>query len=202
MALVIKDSGSGNFADVPNIGNGQYPARVVQIVDMGVQRMEVYGKPDEMEEKPVVRITYEFSTKRIDITKDGVTESRPRWLGKDYKVSKDERGNLRKAVDNILPGFDWEGDSDITLIAGKACMVAVGTTSGGKDKIVATNAAIEGFEVGELENPVTIFDLSDPSLDDFNVLPQWIQTKIEGSVNIASSPLLALKGLSDEDIPY
>ena len=166
-----------------NIGNGQYPARIVQIVDWGMQENEYEG---DVKVQHRVWINFELPTKRIDIEKDGETKSMPRWLGKQYTLSSHEQSTMYKMISSIAPMFDFEEDGLEDLI-GVECMVAVGTTSGGKDKVTGVNPPIDGMEIPELENDTLIFDTSDPDYDTFLKIPDWMKKEVVGAVDFEGS---------------
>ncbi len=183
MSLVLGKS-QGNKAQVPDIKNGQYPARLVQIVDIGIQEQIDWQTKEAKDPKPRVLLTFELPTQRVE-TDEG---NKPRWMSKEFTLSGHEQAALPKVIANINPIFDIEKESLSSLLE-MQCMVAIGHTVTGNPKIVGINPIIEGFEVPELENDTTAFDFSDPDLEVFKALPKWIQKKVMEALNYEGSDL-------------
>ena len=171
---------------MPNIGNGMYPARVVQILDFGVQRVEDID--GNIKILPRVWVTFEFPTKRIEVEEDGKKVDKPRWLGKEYTHSDNEKSNMYKLVTNLKPDFNFEVNTLVDIL-GLPGMVQVGTTSGEKDKVVSVSPPVEGMEIPELYNPTVSFDMSDPNMDVFLGLPVWMKRKVLESEDYPGSVL-------------
>lgn len=209
--------GSGPKKDYGRVGEGTFPARVVQIIGLGVHENVNFktGQPmlrDDGTEQPPsnkVLITYELPTKLIE-TDDG---SKPRWMSKEYNLFFSDNAALTKVLNAAAGGSD-----DLEDLLAQPCLLSVGTTSGGKDKITAVSQPIEGVPVPELVNEPKIFNFDDPSLDIFNSLYEWQKDKIKGALNFEGSPLdLLLQGreyeadakadamtddLPEDDIPF
>lgn len=213
MSLNVAQKPKQNFGRVED---GTFPARVVQIIDLGQQVQTDFqtGEPKVYEDgntviKPEVFINFEFPTERIEI--DGV--DKPRWLGKQYVLSAHEKSSLYSLMQATAPGSSNVGDA-LT----KAATVTVGSTSSGNAKITGVAPLMKGMAVPELENPTTVFDFDEPDMDVFDKLPAWIKSKIQVAVNFNGSSLQkALSGqkaqeasadaasdepFDDSDIPF
>ena len=226
MALNLDQSTKQDYG---RIEDGTYPARVAQVVDLGEQHDTIWmngaSKPqfyvvdaagkniksaDGFSKKttedtghPVlmhkVQVNFEFPTERINVN----GEDKPRFQGKEYNVTN--TGALAKLVEALSPG-----SKSIADILGKECSVAIGSTSGGKAKVVSVSPIMKGMNVPELENPATVFDMDDPDMGMWANLPNWLQEKVKSATNYAGSELE--KRLSDEkpqnmedfdeDLPY
>ena len=170
------------------VENGVYAARIVRVIDLGRQKQTDY-KTQEVKTyddgnpmiKPEVWVDFEFPTERIEVN----GEDRPRWLGKSLVISAHEKSGLYQVM--RAAGLDPKRGNVDDLI-GKAVQVEVGTTSGGKAKIVSVSPLMKGMIVGELENETAVFELGDPDPGVFASLPKFLQERIVTAENWAGFP--------------
>jgi hypothetical protein len=163
------------------IEDGTYVARIVQLIDLGMQEIEWEG---EKKQQQKVFITFEFPTERVEV--DGV--DRPRWLSKDYTVSLSEKAALYKLLKAVDPdGKITSKGRNVKAILGLPIMIEVGSTSTGNAKIISVARPMKGMPVGELENPTTFFDLDYADKAIFDKLPKWLQDKITNGLDFSSS---------------
>ncbi|MCI4435261.1 MAG: hypothetical protein JHC33_00425 [Ignisphaera sp.] len=163
------------------IEDGTYVARIVQLIDLGMQEIEWEG---EKKQQQKVFITFEFPTERVEV--DGV--DRPRWLSKDYTVSLSEKAALYKLLKAVDPdGKITSKGRNVKAILGLPIMIEVGSTSTGNAKIISVARPMKGMPVGELENPTTFFDLDYADKVIFDKLPKWLQDKITNGIDFSSS---------------
>lgn len=175
------------------IDDGVYVARIVQLIDLGIQENEWEGVTKEQQK---VFITFEFPTERIVV--DDV--DRPRWLSKDYTVSLSEKATLYKLLKAADPdGKITNKGRNVKALLGLPVMVEVGSTSTGNAKIVNTTRVMKGMTVGELENPTVFFDLDKPDMIIFNKLPEWLKEKIKTGIGFDSAILTQDKFNEDEN---
>ena len=161
--------------DFGRVGEGSYPARVVQIIDLGMQQQtdwqtgenKTWDNGDIML-KPEVYITYELPTETITIN----DEEKPRWLAKTYILSNHEKAALTGAM--AACGVTGTNVADML---DKPVLLTVGTTSGGKDKITGVAPMMKGMDVPPLSNPATVFDLDNPDMEVFEKLPNFIKER-------------------------
>jgi hypothetical protein len=173
MSLVLAEmKQSGN--DFGRVEEGTYPARICQVIDFGVQPQTDWQTGEPTTSKPRVMITWEFPTSRAEITNDEGTQSLPRWLSKEFTISKSDKSNLIKLVSALAPRA-----SSLDELLNLPCMVQVGSTSGGKGKVLTVLPAMQGMEVAELENDTAFFDFSHPVQELFESLHVWQQGKIK-----------------------
>lgn len=92
MAIIVSDSGGGNFTPHPE---GQYAARCVDVVDMGWQRTD-YGP------KYKVRVVF-FCGEFLDKEVDGKTVNMPMLVSSFFTASLHEKSNLRQFLES------WRG---------------------------------------------------------------------------------------------
>lgn len=202
----------GNFVEQPLLAVDNYPARVAQIVDLGLQDGGEY-KGEKKAPVNKVYITYEL-VDAFMIDKDGKDiEDKPLWKSEDLNLLSPEmdmaKCNKRyKAIDpEEVFDYDW------SKIIGQPCTVlTVHKESNGKTFCNVGNVSPyvvskRNLELPELQNEGKMFTLDEPDMDVFNALPQWLQDKIKGNLEFKGSPLdLLLNGGAEEkdetlDIP-
>lgn len=194
----------GNFNKVaqPNIEPGSYPARVVSVVDLGVQPQSPY----KGETKPpcqMIRVTYEL-TDVFMLDEDGEEIlDKPRWIAEDFKLlaMDADLAVSTKRYKTIDPDNQYDGDWSQVL--GTGVMVNIVNNAGkganaGKlyDNIAGTSIMRKRDldKLPELKNDPFFFDLTDPDADIWKKIPKWLQEKVQGNINYEGSPLQALVG--------
>lgn len=196
MSLKANQKVSSSKKSYPVLAKGTYPARVVQIVDLGVQQEHQYpsdkplywtpdGKkvPEETGNpvlQPRVFINFEFPTKLFDY--DG--EQKPYWVGKEFTVSNDDRSNMYALME--AAGLD-PVNGNIGSLLDKTVQATIGETSGGKAKVTTITAVMEGITVPELVNTPVLFDLDEFDTAVYENLPSWLKDKIDNRVVANSS---------------
>lgn len=233
--LSVKTSTKKDFG---RLDDGAYPARIVQIIDFGDQHMTNYltGNPqyhvvddkgqwvkdgsnfkmtDTPTEAPDIKhmiwINFEFPDETIEI--DG--NDRPRWYGKEYLFSNNEKSALFKLLKAVDPkGTNADGGRNVRGMLGLPAMVTIGSTGSGKPKIAGVSGVPKGMQVGPLVNDEAFLDLDSTDVDTFFELPSWMQNRIKEGVGFESTKLFkALNGnvtktvvpadaFGDDDIPY
>lgn len=192
----------GNFVKQDALPAGSYPARLVEVIDMGLQEQSYEGssKPAKNE----IQLTYEF-TDEFMLDEDGVEIlDKPRWLSERVPLNS-LSSDLAKSTKRYMV-FDPEltDKGNFVKQLSKPVMVTVVANPGKGKKLGETVNYIAGIsamrpkEVGKLPEMVgtpSSFDLDSPDLDKFNSLPDWIKDKIKSSLNFNGSELQKL--LSD-----
>lgn len=186
MALNLSESKKAK-KDYGRIDDGAFPARIVQLIDFGRQIETDYktGEPKTYDDgNPMVKrkvwINFEFPTELIEI--EG--EMKARWLGKEFSISAHEKS----AMFSLLKAADPKGTAtnkgrNAAGLLGLPVMVTVGSTSGGKAKVVSVSAVPKGMQVDGLQNPETLFDLDSDDVATFESLPNWMQERIKDGVD-------------------
>lgn len=195
-------STNSNRTPQPNLEIGGHAARLVQLIDLGLQAQ----RPYKGTEKPPVEVlyaTYELSHDFM-LDADGKPNPElPRWISEDfaaYSLDADKaKSTLRYKV--LDPTMEHKGD--FSKLLGAPCTVVVVHNAGhgnnaGKifDNIgdVAPPVRLPGYVQPTLVNSPVFFDLSAPDLEVFNKLPAFLQDRIKGNLNYAGSPLAKLLG--------
>lgn len=190
MALNFKKTESTR-TPIERLPDGAYPARVVQIIDIGVQEDTFNASNGPA---PKVFIQFEFPTETIDI--DG--EAMPRWLGREYKVFTGEKAALTQLVKALDPsGEKSEYGANVEGLLGLPCMVTVGSTKSDKAKISSVTGLPKGFSVPELANDSFIFDMDNPDPEIWEKLPDWMKNKIREANNYSKSALSEIDVVTD-----
>jgi len=189
-----KIKSKSKFVEQPLLAVDNYPARVVQVVDLGLQD----GGEWKGEKKPpanVIRITYEL-VDAFMVDKDGKEqEDKPLWLSEDLKLYSPDadlaKCNKRyKAIDPTeVFDFDW------SQIIGCPCTVlTIHKESKGKTYCNIGNVtpyivSKRNPELPEVQGNSSFFSLAEPDLEVFNSYPEWIRDKITGNLEFNGSPL-------------
>lgn len=190
MALALDKQQTKQKQDLGRIDDGTYPARVVQIIDLGMQVQTDWQtqEPKTYDDgntviKPEAYVNFEFPTERITINE----EDKPRWCGKQYVISSHEKAALMGLMAATAPGSNNVADA-LT----KPCTVTIGSTSGGNAKVTNVAPIMKGMTVPELENPAVVFDFDNPDMSVWDNIPNWIKEKIKSATNYEGSKLSKL----------
>ena len=188
-----KGGGNGGNYTAELLDAGNYPARVVRIVDLGIQAQAPYqGK-----EKPpahIVDFTYELNDEFM-IDKDGnPDESKPRWVSEQFALNppSSDLAKSTKRAHAIDPNN--EHDYDITQYLGMPCVVGLvqkeykGKTYNNIGSVGVIRPK-EAAKMEPLKNEPTLFVLDDPDMDVFGKFPQWLQDKIKDNLEFEGSEL-------------
>lgn len=213
-----KAAANGAKREVLDAGN--YPARVAQVIDLGVQKQ----RPFEGKEKaPVneIMVTYELVTEFLQDEDGNDDETKPRWVSERFPLYSlgSERAKSTVRYLALDPGKDCDGDW--SLMVGKPCLVAVVNNvskSNGKtyNNVGGVSLPIKGMVVPDLVNEPRVLSLDQPDKEVFDALPEWIQGIIEEGLDFPGSNAEAvLKGkapvvkakkaeveLDDASVPY
>lgn len=234
MALTFTEEAGKEKVDYGRIEDGSYVARIVRIIDLGVQHntnfrtskpqyhvLDAAGKwkkngndfmyTDEVTSAPDLShklwIDFEFPTEVIEI--DGA--EKPRWQGKEFTFSMNEKAALYKLVHAADPGLKktLKGRNPAGIL-GCPLMVTIASTSGGKAKITTVSPLIKGMEVAPLANPTLFFDLDSNDRKTFDSLPDWMKKRIQEGVGYDTTAFAKSAGdfstmeedPVEEDSPY
>lgn len=172
---------------------GTYPARVVQVIDFGIQEQRAFkgvAKPPAQ----TIYMTYEFLDEFCKDENGDDDEEKPRWLSEQFPLFSLE-ADLAKSTKRykaIDPDENFEGD--FTLLAGSTCMVTVhqyeskGEIKNGISSVAAMRPK-EAAKAPELVNPAKVFVIDQPDMEIFKSLPDWMQDKIKEGLEFNGSAL-------------
>lgn len=196
MALNAKTAkGGDNSKSYPILDPGSYPARLAQIIDLGIQP-QVY-KGEEKTPRQEIMLTYELLDEYKLDENGNPDEEFPRWLSEqlplhNLKSEKAKSTNRYFALDPKV-----EHDGDFTQLGGRPVMLTlIQNQSKGKtyNNIAGASAMRdkEAAKAPELKHDVKVFMMDDPDMEIYGSLPDWVREKIEDSLEYEGSPLAAL----------
>lgn len=204
-----KSASTKNRVPQPNLELGGHPARVVQVLDLGLQPR----RPYKGQAKPpidMVSVTYELSHDFMVDADGNPEEDRPRWISEEFPLYslQADRAISTARYRAIDPKDSCKGD--FSKLIGMPCTVVVVHNPGTKDgkSIVYDNVGtvtsatkMPGYTQPELVNEGVFFDLTDPNMEVFAKLPEFLQNKIKGNLNYQGSLLQKLLGEVPEEAP-
>lgn len=205
-ASTVKSSSNQNRVEQPTIEIGNYPARIVQILDLGLQPQ----RPYQGEDKPPaheIMLTYELVDCFMIDEKGNELVDKPRWISETFPLRSIKADNAKstKRYKAIDPTNRFNGD----FAAHASAPVTVNIVHGAINKVtnkpyenvgnIAPMRARDAANCPELKNPAKVFDLDNPDITVFGSLPQWLQDKIKGNLNFNGSKLQALLGGKPEE---
>lgn len=185
MSLNAKAPVEKEFEKVPE---GSHVARCVQVIDLGVQRVEWAGKEKL---QPKVFIRWEIPSERIQFTdKEGKEHNVPMSISKKYTLSLSEKANLRADLES------WRGKAftmdeldgfNIQNLVGVPCMLSI-VHNPSKDgtKVFANVASVmklpKGMEAPAQESPSVVYDMDNHDQAVYDSLPEFLRKQIDESV--------------------
>jgi len=197
-AKKVGGGGQGNKVAQSNIEPGTYPARLVQILDIGLQPQRAYQGKDKAPAQEIM-LTYELvDTFMLDEAGKELPD-KPRWISETlpfYGLFADKAKSTQR-YNAIDPSGEFDGD--FAKAIGQPINVTIVNNAVG-DKVydnIATISAMrprDADKCPELINTSKLLDLDAPDLEVFNSLPEWLRDKIKGNLNYKGSPLEQLLG--------
>lgn len=208
-----------NARNVPKVGGnkgpqqepmeaGSYPARVVQVIDLGIQPQPAY-QGEEKAPAHEIMITYEFLDE-FCLDEDGnELVDKPRWLSETFPLRNLDSDLAKSTKRYYALDPDEVHGGDFTALINTPCTVTVVNNIGkGKNagKVYNNIAAVAAMRpkdarnAEELKNDPKVFVIDEPDLVIFKSLPQWLQDKIKEGLDFKGSALdKALKNAPDDD---
>lgn len=184
-----------------------YPARCVQVIDIGVQKSEAFNTSRRQ-----AMLVFEIPSERI--TLDG--EDKPRMLAGTYTVSLNPKGTLRKLLES------WRGKAftdaevkafDLKQLINLPCMLSViqKTSQGGN--VFAAIGGVSKYPknfppMPDAETTLFAFDLDTiDDLEKMEVLPEWIQKRIKESetykeLSVEKAADESFQNINADDLPF
>ncbi len=206
MANLATDSGGGDYKPVPA---GNHIGVCSMVIGLGKQRIQSAQYGESVKQQ--IYVAWELPDETITWTdKDGNEKSGPMRVGKTYTLSLHENANLRADLES------WRGQPfteaerqgfDINKLAGVPAMVNV-TRKENNGKTYANVTAVtpipKGIPRPELADASLIYD-DDEFRHNFDMLPEWMQKKINDQVKDEPKPsryAALADGELDDDVPF
>lgn len=198
---------SSKFKKPEALEAGGYPGRLVQVLDFGLQPQRAY-QGQEKEPAHEIHVTYELSDEFLKDEEGNDLTDKPRWISETfplYSMQADLAKSTKRAK-AIDPSNSADGDWSQMLTLPCTITVVVNKGKDGKDYEnvgnVTTIRPKDAAKLPELVNKPRFFDLTEPDLEIFNKLPQWIKDKIVGNLEYPGSLLeKLLKGDAPKATP-
>lgn len=190
-ARKVKSQSKGPKQEV--MDEGTYPARVVQVIDFGVQEQRAFkgvAKPPAQ----TIYTTYEFLDEFCKDENGEDLEDKPRWLSEQFPLFSLEADLAKSTKRYYALDPDEKFEGDFTLLVGEPCMVTInqyeskGELKNGVSSVAAMRPK-EAAKAPELVNPPKVFLIDAPDLEIFKSLPDWMQEKIKESLEFEGSAL-------------
>jgi hypothetical protein len=191
---------TGKRTEQPIIEIGTYPARVVQLIDLGLQAQDAY-MGQEKEPAHEVLLGYELVDSFMVDESGKEMEDKPRWVSERFPfrhISADLAKSTKryKALDP-----DMVHDGEWTKLVGVPCMVTIAHKLGkgkhaGKTFLEVSNVApmraAQANKCPELKNPPLVFLQDDPDMKVWEKLPDWLKERLKNNLNYNGSKLQEL----------
>lgn len=201
MALNAKNAPMGGGKQRDPLEAGAYPARLVQVIDLGLQPQSYQGQ--EKSPARMIGLTYELLDEFLK-DDDGEDQlDKPLWFTETMALHNIKNDKAKSTLRYRVLDPNEDADGDFTALLGTPVMVALTTTPGkGKNagRIYNNVAGITAMrekdvrKAPELVNVPAFFDLDDPDVAVFNSLPDWVQQKIKANLEFSGSRLEQLLG--------
>lgn len=199
MALNSKKiAGSKNPFEQPLIDPGVYPARITQVLDLGLQPQRPYQGKDKPPANEIM-ITYEL----VDcfmVDEDGKDrEDKPRWISETMPLHNlhAEKAKSTQRYQAADPNGVFEGDfSKLVEVAVNVSLVHNKVQDKTYTNIanIATMRPKDAEKCPVLQTPAKVFDCDNPDMEVFKNIPEWIQEKIKSNLNFNGGKLQAALG--------
>lgn len=177
---------SGNKAavtagNIQPLDQGSYAARLVRVVDLGVQETTWQGQVRKADQ---LMATFEFMDEYL-LDEDGNPNLElPRVLSifvKLYRGAK--RGRNVELLQALDPGNNYKGDWGELCKARVPCLLNVTVTEAGRNRISSVAPPMKGLNYRPCKVEGYVFDLDSPDRDVYDSLPDFIKEIIAERVD-------------------
>ena len=195
-AKKLPKGNGGPRVEQPILEPGPYPARVVQVIDLGLQPQ----RPYQGAEKPptyMIQLTYELLDEFMIDEEGNVQEDKPRWVSEEFPFKSLELDQAKSTKRYYALDPECALDGDFTQLVGIPCVVTLVHGENKKDPDrpymnvgnVSPMRPKDVAKAPELVNDPRVFTLDDPNMDVFLSFPQWLQDKIKANLEYKGSLL-------------
>jgi hypothetical protein len=180
MALSGFSAGKGGGGSFEPLSEGVHTARLVKIVDLGIQKDEYQGV---VSERPKLFFTFEVPGETVNVK----GEEKPKFISIEMTASLHEKAKLPAFLKALSPGIALDSTLDIGKLVGSGAQLNVGRTATGNAKILNAMPLAKGQTIEETGTPLVVFDFDNQDPAILEGLPPFIKTKIASAVNAKSS---------------
>ena len=184
---------SSNSSDIPTqevLEPGAYPARIVRIVDLGVQKRKPY-KGKEKAPAPHILLTYEILDEFCLDEEGEELKDKPRWVTERFPLFGlgADGATSTKRYKAIDPKEEFGGD--FSKLLGKPLLLTVVNNPGSGDNKGKVYNNVGGVSLmrkkdeegaAPLVNDSVLFDLDDPDKEVWDKLEDWLKDLIKGRI--------------------
>ncbi|RLD44872.1 MAG: hypothetical protein DRI88_09080 [Bacteroidetes bacterium] len=160
------------------VDEGLYAARLVRILEIGIQTDKYGSKP---------KVVLGFTVPALSITIDGVEKQKMQWTSKfGLNQTANPDGNLMKFINAIDPTVTHMRD-----LLGKPCMIEIKHTDAKPDGSQFANIAnvtkpMAGLAIAEPDCDQFMFEFDSPSKELWDKLSESRQEDMKGADNAAT----------------
>ncbi|MGL5324959.1 MAG: phage replication initiation protein, NGO0469 family [Aeromonas sp.] len=201
----VKFTGGKPKLQSPLLDADNYPARLVQVIDRGLQKNFFDAEKVNHE----VMLTYELDgVFCLDENGNDVLD-KPRWFSETINMIELPEGmDLLEIYNDQFRGkakmvtrsraFDPKGvkEFDFSEMLDSPCAVTIiqkkKKDGEMKNEVGNVTAPMRGMQVAPLVNKPKLFALDNPDMEVFGSLPQWLQDDIKNNLEFKGSKLEAL----------
>lgn len=190
MGLKAPTTNNTNRIEQEPIEPGTYQARIVQIIDLGVQPQREFkgqAKPPAQE----ILVTYELLDEFMKDENGEEMTDKPRWVSERFAL-RSINSDLAKSTKRYKALTD-DPSGDFTLLINVPCMVTITQSLGKNGKTYNNVASVSKMRAKDAEkappllNSQVIFSIDEP--DNWNDVAEWIQKIIKGNIHYEGSKL-------------
>lgn len=188
-------SSGGRKMQAPVLEPGAYPARLVQIISLGLQKQEPW-KGEEKAPRHEIYTTYELLDEFMLDEEGKILEDKPRWISETIPLHSLDADLAKSTKRYMAIDPDLKYDGDWSMLASSPCTVVlakkVSKAKGHEYNAITgvnTMRAKEAAKAPDLVNPPKVFDVDEPDMEIFWSLPEWLQDKIKSNLEYGGSVL-------------
>lgn len=181
---------------------GSHPARVMHVVDLGLQARKPFKG---VEKGPARQVWVNFELVNSEFQMEGETV-RHRVSTRPMSVVSGENAAITKFLSSIDPSGNIGKSLD--KLANSPCLVNIVHVKGVGENADKTYANLtgatpvpEGFPVKELSVAPAVFSFDTPTYEAYSVLPPFVQDWIKGSLGFKGSRVEPIANKVDAERP-
>lgn len=188
----------------PLLQVGGYPARVVGLIDLGIQKQKPYlgkAKPPV----PKIMLTYELTDAFMVDEEGNELEDKPRWISEILTFCPVSQDKAKSTQRYLAIDPDKKFDEDFSKLINEVCTVNIIINKDESSGKVYENVGnIVGMrerdklKVPALKNEPQLFLLDEPDMELWEKLPKFVKDKILEAENIADTVLGKKLGVKSE----
>lgn len=185
---------AGGGKKSPALDPATYPGRLVQIIDLGLQRRSFQGEDKEPMRK--IALVWELVDEFLEDENGQPRKDKPRWITEDFplfNLSADKATSTKRylALDPAKKfGGEWS-----ELLNVPALITTINNKNNKNGQVYTNVAAVaamrekDAVKCPPLINSPKYFDLDDPDIATFMGFAQYMQDKVKANLNYKGSKL-------------